>query len=220
MLPGGGRLGPRLAVLLVEEQSEPTVTIRWPAGAALRAALLDGRPVQAISERGVGSCSPVKPDGHARRLALHWETAAGRPWGIVQRVFEEIPFPVDLEAKSLLLALSGPAGRRIVLPASFKAMGPHLFADESKAIANAETPAAGENTAGPEVATSFASVAGQRLLGRIRVNRTWKAIEFWTVRESLVKGLIAAVAFAANLWASPGSSRCRARERGWPRGSR
>jgi hypothetical protein len=97
------------------------------------------------------------------------------------------------------LALAGPAGRRLVLPASFKAMGPHLFADESKAIANAETQPTGENTTGPEVVTSFAAVAGQRLLGRISVNRTWKAIEIWTVRESLISGLIAAVSFAAIL---------------------
>ena len=176
--------------------------------------------MQAISERGGRLVFALRPDGHPHRLALHWETAAGRPWGIVQRVFEEIPFPVDVEAKSLLLALAGPSGRRLVLPSSFKAMGPHLFADESKAIANAETQAAGENAAGPEVATSFASVAGQRLLGRISVNRSWKAIEFWTVRGVARKRANRGCRVRGDSGPRVAAHDCRTRERGWPRGSR
>ena len=182
--------------LLVEQQSEPTLTIRWPGSAVLRAALLDGRPVQPISEKDGQFVFPVGPDGRTHRLAIHWAVSAGRPLGAVEKVSEEIPFPIDLDARTMLLAVSLPSGFRMLPPASFQAIGPSLFADESKAIANVEGPTTGDEAAGPAAPPPSASGVGRRLLGRLTVTRNSRSIQFWTFRESLVTIPLAIGVFA------------------------
>jgi hypothetical protein len=72
--------------LLVQEQSGPTLAIHWPASAVLRAALLDGRPVQPVSEKNGELAFSLGPEGRAHRLAIHWALSAGRPLSILEKV--------------------------------------------------------------------------------------------------------------------------------------
>jgi hypothetical protein len=190
----GSKLGSLF--VLVQQQSEPTLTIHWPHSAVLRAALLDGQPVQPISEKEGRLAFPVGPEGRTHRLAIHWAVAAGRPLSTAEKVSEEIPLPIDLDAKTMLLAVSIPSGFRILSPASFQAIGPSLFADESRAIATPQGQTTGDEGASPAAAPSFASGVGHRLLGQLAITQNSTSIEFWTFRESLVTIPVAIGVFA------------------------
>jgi len=184
LTPEGSVLGSLF--LLVQQQSGPTLAIHWPASAVLRAALLDGRPVQPVSEKNGEFAFSLGPEGRAHRLAIHWALSAGRPLSILEKVSEEIPFPIDIDANTMLLAVSIPSDFGMLSPANFQAIRPSLFADESRAIVSVEGQTTGDEAAGPEAAPSFASAAGHRILGRLAVTRNSRSIEFWTFRESLV----------------------------------
>jgi len=190
--------GPALGSLfmLLEQQTEPTLTVRWPPAAILRAALLDGRPVQPVSEKDGQLTFPMAQDGRNHRLAIHWAQATRRPLAALEKLSEEIPLPAELNAKTILLAVGVPSGFRVLAPSSFQPLEPRLFADESQEIANVEGQTKGDEASGPGGPPPIESGAGQRLLGRLNITRGSIAIPFWTFRESLVEIPLALGTFA------------------------
>ncbi len=192
--------------MLLEQQSGPILSVHWPASAVLRAALLDGKPVQPVSEKDGQLAFALGSERRVHRLAIHWFRSTGPPLGPMAKVSEEIPAPIDLNTKAMLLALSVPSQFRPLAPASFQPLGPSLFADETKTIVTIDEPAAGSEAVGPEPAPSFASGTGSVLLGRLAADPNPRAIELRIFRASFVTIPLALVAlafsFAMLLWFS------------------
>lgn len=182
--------------LLTEQQSGSTLGVRWPAGAVLRAALLDGRPLQPLSEKDGQLVFATGPEGRRHRVAIHWAVSSERRVSGIQKISEEIPFPVNLDAKTMLLAVSAPAGFRMLSPTNFQALGPSLFADEAEPIVTlgGQTPAT--DASGREAAPSYSISTGGRLLGRLAIDRNSRSIQFWILPESFMTIFLAIAGFA------------------------
>jgi hypothetical protein len=107
---------------------------------------------------------------------------------------------VELNTKTILLAIDVPSDFRVWTPASFQRVEPHLFADESQSIANVEGQTKGDEASGPP---PIESRAGECVLGRLTITHGSNAIPLWTFRQSLVEIPLAlgtfALAFAALL---------------------
>jgi hypothetical protein len=185
--------------LLVEQQSGPVLSVRWPAAAVLRAALLDGKPVQPVSEKNGQLAFALGPERRVHRLAIHWFRTNGPPLGPVAMVSEEIPTPIDLDSKTILLAISVPPQFRPLAPASVEPLGPNLFADETKTIVTVGEPTAGVEAIGPEPAPTFTSGTSNVLLGRLAVDPNFTAIRFRVFRTSFVTIPLALATFVLTI---------------------
>jgi hypothetical protein len=192
--------------LLIEQPIEPMLTVRWPRGAVLRAALLDGRPIQPISERDGRLAFALGLERKVHRLALHWLRSGERSLGLATQVVEEFPVPVELEMKSVLLETGVPSQFRAVSSAGFQTLGPSLFADETKTIVTVSDQVSEDPSAGSEQTVAVLSPTPTRLLGRLDLERNFGAIQIWVYRAWLVTVPVAVAAFvlivAALYWVS------------------
>lgn len=192
--------------LLIEQPTEPMLSVRWPKGAVLRAALLDGRPIQPVSERDGQLAFALGSERKVHRLALYWSRSSEHGLGFAGRVSEEFPVPVELEMKSILFEAGVPSQFRALSPAGFQSLGPSLFADESKAIVTVGDQSSDDSSVGPEQTAAIPSATPARLLGRLDLDRNSGAIQIWVFRAWLVTIPLAVIAFvlvvAGLFWAS------------------
>ena len=192
--------------LLIEQPTEPMLTIRWPQAAFLRAALLDGKPIQPASERGGLLAFALGPERKVHRLALHWLRSSERGLSLMSRVSEEIPVPVDLEVKSLLAEASVPAAFRAIRPSGFQSLGPGLFAEETTTIVTVGDAANDNEGIGAPQMPAFSSDSRTTLLGRLDLDHNFGAMRIWVYRDWLATVPLSVIAFAvvcaALVWAS------------------
>ena len=90
----------------LEQLEEPALTVKWPKSAILRAAFLDGVPVQPIPERDGQIAIPLRARGKEHRVALHWTDSNRSSLSAVGKVSEEVPLPGNVTAKTMLFAVT------------------------------------------------------------------------------------------------------------------
>ena len=185
----------------MEQQSEPTLTIRWPHTAVLRAALLDGQTVQPLSEKDGQLVFPVRPEGRTHRLAIHWAVAGRTPAG---RGGE------DLGGDS---APDGPRRQKrccwkSCIPSGFLDAGPRVVPGHWTPVVRRRVEGhrqrggskqAGDEAAGPAVQPALVRSRPGACLAGLRSRSNSRSIQFWTFRESLVTVPLAVGVFASVL---------------------
>jgi hypothetical protein len=191
--------------MLIEQATEPVLKVRWPRGALLRAALLDGRPIQPVTEGPEGLAFALGSDRKVHRLALHWLHSGERGLSSAARISEEFPVPVDLEMKALLLEAAVPSQFRALAPAGFETLGPGIFAGEMKTIVTSGEQVSNDESAVPEQ-MPVVSESRTILRGRLDSDHNLGAIRLWVYRDALVTIPLAVAAFvlfvAALFWIS------------------
>jgi len=181
--------------LLIEQATEPMLTVRWPGDAMLRTALLDGKPIQPIADRDGRLEFALGSDRKVRRLALHWLRSSKSGLGLVSAASEEFPVPIGLEMKTALLEASVPSGFRVLSPTGFQSLGPGVFADETKTIVTIGDEATEHEPLSSEQVTVMPSASQTILRGRLDLDHSLGAIRFWIYREWLVTIPVAFAAF-------------------------
>ncbi len=182
--------------LLVEQATEPSLAVRWPRDAILRTALLDGKPIQPITDRDGRLEFALSSERKVRRLALHWLRSSGRGLGLVLPASEEFPVPIGLELKTILVEACLPSGFRALAPTGFESLGPNLFADETKTIVTIGDEATNHEPFGSEQMPVVPSASQSILRGRLDPDHSFGAMRMWVYREWLVTIPVALAAFA------------------------
>jgi hypothetical protein len=172
--------------LLIEQATEPMLAVRWPRDAMLRSALLDGKPIQPITDSDGRLEFALGPERKVRRLALHWLRSGGHGLGLVSPASEEFPVPLGLELKTVLVEACVPSGFRALAPTGFKSLGPSLFADETRTIVTIADEATNRELLGSEQLLAVPSASQTILRGQLDLDHSFGVIRMWVYREWLV----------------------------------
>jgi hypothetical protein len=179
----------------LEQFTEPSLRLCWPASTTLRGALIDGRPAQPISGDGwISLAITSEPIPH--RISLHWESRSGSSLSALARVHEQLPVPLDATVNSFLVSVAVPPGFRLWAPAHFTPLDALSFARLCNALQSADHKVSQDEIFGVIRTASADAPPEIPLMGRLDVGPADATLSAWAIDTFWLRVPLAAAVFA------------------------